>query len=405
MKVFWSWQSDTPGKTGRHFVRKALENAIDQLQVEKDSLDEPDRPETEGLHLDHDRKNLRGSPDLFPAIHDKIRKAAVFIGDVTPVAKTDGGKQVMNPNVAIELGIALEAIGTDSVLFVMNTAYGDRAAMPFDLAHKSGPIMYHLPEAASAADIAATGKKLSTELKECIRPYFEAFTPKPALFELGEWEGKSTFAKGAELIVIDTYRSRSPTSIKLQSGGCIFLRVFPRCSIPALTVDQLVDLFGGVELRVIAYDVSMSWGRTADGFVVYAVFRDGNPCRDYVKVFTSGEIWAVLHHEPVQKDNSIPLEYLINLLARGLDDYTKLLERKLVCTTGFGFVVGITGIEDKHVLDYFLGVKPVGKGLVPAVILKGEKTPNQTAAQALQSFATQAWQAFGLSSKPIEPIT
>ena len=24
MKIFWSWQSDTPGKTGRHFVRDAL---------------------------------------------------------------------------------------------------------------------------------------------------------------------------------------------------------------------------------------------------------------------------------------------------------------------------------------------------------------------------------------------
>jgi|GEM_PF-3913795 len=24
MKVFWSWQADTPGDSGRHFIRKAI---------------------------------------------------------------------------------------------------------------------------------------------------------------------------------------------------------------------------------------------------------------------------------------------------------------------------------------------------------------------------------------------
>ena len=28
MKVFWSWQSDTQGRIGRHFVRKSLEDAV-----------------------------------------------------------------------------------------------------------------------------------------------------------------------------------------------------------------------------------------------------------------------------------------------------------------------------------------------------------------------------------------
>jgi len=31
MKVFWSWQADTHGKTGRHFVREALADAIKLL--------------------------------------------------------------------------------------------------------------------------------------------------------------------------------------------------------------------------------------------------------------------------------------------------------------------------------------------------------------------------------------
>jgi len=54
MKIFWSWQSDTPGKTGRHFIREVLEDALKQLKVE-DELDEPKRDD---LHLDHDRKGV-----------------------------------------------------------------------------------------------------------------------------------------------------------------------------------------------------------------------------------------------------------------------------------------------------------------------------------------------------------
>jgi hypothetical protein len=40
MKVFWSWQSDTPGKVGRHFVRDALNTAIERLK-ETPEIEEP----------------------------------------------------------------------------------------------------------------------------------------------------------------------------------------------------------------------------------------------------------------------------------------------------------------------------------------------------------------------------
>lgn len=52
MKVFWSWQSDTPGKIGRHFVREALSKAIAELKIEIE-LDEPaGRDSRIDLHLD-----------------------------------------------------------------------------------------------------------------------------------------------------------------------------------------------------------------------------------------------------------------------------------------------------------------------------------------------------------------
>lgn len=60
MKVFWSWQSETPGKIGRHFVRDALLLAIEALKQAPD-VEEPTAAATrEGLHLDHDRQGVSG---------------------------------------------------------------------------------------------------------------------------------------------------------------------------------------------------------------------------------------------------------------------------------------------------------------------------------------------------------
>jgi hypothetical protein len=78
----------------------------------------------------------------------------VFVGDVTPIGKgprytndegiESDGKPLMNPNVAIELGYALKTLTTENVAMVMNSHYGKRADLPFDLGHKGGPIMYNL---------------------------------------------------------------------------------------------------------------------------------------------------------------------------------------------------------------------------------------------------------------------
>ena len=185
MKVFWAWQYDLPGKISRHFIRKALEQAIADIN-QADEIDEPDEAfQTGMMHLDYGRKGLKGSPDLALAILNKIDAATVFVGDVTPVGKgppyrtDDGkapdGKALMNPNVAIELGYALKTLGTEHVLMVMNNHYGKREDLPFDLGHKGGPIFYKLAPDASKAEIEAEHKKLVAVLVEALGMY----VPKP----------------------------------------------------------------------------------------------------------------------------------------------------------------------------------------------------------------------------------
>ena len=81
MKVFWSWQSDTPGKIGRYFVRDALIAAIERLKETPDVQEPTEREIRSTMHLDQDRKGISGSPDLARVILEKIEQSAVFVAD------------------------------------------------------------------------------------------------------------------------------------------------------------------------------------------------------------------------------------------------------------------------------------------------------------------------------------
>lgn len=124
MKIFWSWQSDTHQPSNRYLVRDVLGELAKSLNG-LDGAEEADRPpeEDDGIPdddvaghddhvlIDHDMKGLGGMPRIAERILEKIASAAVFVADVTPVAKAPSGKHVPNPNVMLELGYALHALG------------------------------------------------------------------------------------------------------------------------------------------------------------------------------------------------------------------------------------------------------------------------------------------------------
>jgi hypothetical protein len=112
MKMFWSWQSDTPGKTGRFFIRDCLKEAIAIINQEPEVAEPPERTRNP-LALDQDRAGVPGHRNLGDTIFGKIAAADVFVGDVTLVAEltvppsvdnSDGVKKLINSNVAIEYG-------------------------------------------------------------------------------------------------------------------------------------------------------------------------------------------------------------------------------------------------------------------------------------------------------------
>jgi hypothetical protein len=93
-------------KVARHFVREALEEAIDELKQPRDIEEPPEESRRNDLHLDHDTKGLKGSPEVAHEIFKKIAASTVVVADVTPVGTTSEEegkppKPLMNPNVAI----------------------------------------------------------------------------------------------------------------------------------------------------------------------------------------------------------------------------------------------------------------------------------------------------------------
>ena len=105
MKIFWSWQSDTPACNDRGFIKTALDAAVAQASVELE-LSEAERPE-----IDHDTKGVAGLAPIADTIFQKIDVLALFVADITLTGSTSSGKRTPNPNVLIELGYACTGVG------------------------------------------------------------------------------------------------------------------------------------------------------------------------------------------------------------------------------------------------------------------------------------------------------
>jgi hypothetical protein len=168
MKIFWSWQSDTPGDIGRFLVRDALNDAIEKLKDDKEVEDAP-----RDLHLDYDVKDVPGSPDLVRTILEKIEKSEVVVADVTIVGKTPEGKGLTNSNVAIELGYAFHACSDERTVLVFNKYYGTYEKLPFDLRHKGGAVDFDLKPEASKSEIAVARRLLTEAFVRKLRPFVE----------------------------------------------------------------------------------------------------------------------------------------------------------------------------------------------------------------------------------------
>jgi hypothetical protein len=165
--VFYAWQSDTDESVNHHFIAEALKGAIARLNVDL-QVQESERE----LKFDRDTHGEPGMPPIADTILRKIREAAVFVADLTFVARIetpDRLKGLPNANVGIELGFAACALGFERMLCVLNTHYGEPKQLPFDLAHRQFPACYTLAPDATEDTRKAAAERLTGELTTALR--------------------------------------------------------------------------------------------------------------------------------------------------------------------------------------------------------------------------------------------
>jgi DNA-binding MarR family transcriptional regulator len=156
--VFYSWQRDLPNATNRGLIEDALDAALADLKKSDPAAAVDAAP-------DRDTQGVPGSPDIVSTIFEKIDAAAVFVADVSIVSHRDAERPSPNPNVLVEWGYAMRALGPSRIISVFNTHFGAVETLPFDLRGRR-VLTYEcdpdVPERAGAR------RKLTSALKDAI---------------------------------------------------------------------------------------------------------------------------------------------------------------------------------------------------------------------------------------------
>jgi hypothetical protein len=295
MKIFYSWQSDTPREIGKNFVRKALDAAVASLDVA-----EAERP-----GIDQDTAGVLGSPVIADTIFRKIREARIVVADVTLVGRAVSGKggkrakRLINSNVALEVGYAIGIHNSDEVLLkVMNTHYGLPGELPFDLAHRRWPVQFQLAPDADETQREKALRALTAEFKSILTEYLARSRPPPEPFSPTPSTVNRAWYWNADQALIRvnsgnpggqtedfTYRNDQPL---------IYLHVWPREKIPALRAEILNDYGKSVIEPLCGTPSGWSHQRNRFGEIAFA-FEADNSLASTTQVFRTGEIWGVNH--------------------------------------------------------------------------------------------------------------
>ncbi len=294
--VFWSWQSDKPGKISRHFLKGVLEDALLQAGQDLD-LNESDRPS-----LDHDTKGEAGLVSIPDSILAKIDAADVFVADLTPVAQSPEGRFVANPNVLIELGYAKKSLGPSQIILIWNAAWGgcNPEDLPFDLRHRRMPFTYSLDEAASSEEIVKAKSSLVSPLKGALlaslsnnsiareKSKREAIGVEPRENDPSVW-----FAEGTTFVV-NSATSFGADHIRFSEGPRSYLRVIPTVW-PNIGASRVMEEHNA-DFEPLGDGMGRSKGRTRGGIISYrAQERDeqnviSNSATQWFNL--TGELWG-----------------------------------------------------------------------------------------------------------------
>jgi hypothetical protein len=167
VRVFYSWQSDSPKKTNLNAIREALKIAATKISAGRSDIT---------ILPDEATRGTSGSPNIALKILEKIEAAEVFVADVTTITLPGSSRPCPNPNVSYELGYAVSHLGWDRVILLFNEAFGDFPKdLPFDLVQQRAS-----PYKLTPSDSNSARRKLAEFLETAVSSVLENNPKRPA---------------------------------------------------------------------------------------------------------------------------------------------------------------------------------------------------------------------------------
>ncbi|MEI6863876.1 MAG: hypothetical protein WCK46_00680 [Candidatus Adlerbacteria bacterium] len=410
--IFYSWQSDTPNKVGRSFIKDVLEEVCADLATDA-SLDEALRD----VEVDSDTQGIAGQPPIAETIFKKIDAASVFVADLTFTGTRMDGRPAPNPNVLIEYGWALKSLTYSRVICVMNTAYGEpnNDTLPFDLAHLRWPIRYTLFEESTPQERADEKRKLFNVLKEAIRLSIAAVPsptpdPPPVFPAVVAKDGPARFRSKGEAIGFEDglHYGESTKEIFLTPGPAMWLRLMPSTKPEGeWTPRQLKELSSprSLLMPLIHPAGGYSYLRASDGEGMYRA-SDSQTEGSIINIagvtfaFKTGEVWGIETALLNYSENRLYMTEVEQKFVEGILTYSQFLN-ELGINPPYHWKAGLTGVRGRQI-GYAPrpghnwirdGGPPCATDLIEA---EGEILPDQPATTALLPFFKKVFEECGI---------
>jgi hypothetical protein len=371
MKIFWSWQSDTPGKIGRHFIRRALDASVDELKRDLTLVEPDEREALKTMHVDQDRQGVAGSSDLFTEILKKIASSDIVVADVTSTGMVDPEikkqkegekpKRLINSNVAIELGYAYHARTNSFVLLVMNDHYGKHEDLPFDLRHKGGTVVFTLSPNASKTEIESASKTLTkrfvNEIKLCLATKAQEqqkamSAPLPQLFaSAAVVTGPAFYFKRGE--VLATAGLPGEQEFTFKEDRAAYLRLHPVHGGNSPGMAKVVNEFSAGRAMPMSERMGGVNSRNKYGGITFE-FQGTDTLTAFTQGFATGELWGVNgyvlrpHTVNGTEHTIVPIITFEKIFVKTLTSYVAIATRVFGYSPPFTVVMGVSGLVNAY---------------------------------------------------------
>ena len=408
--LFYSWQSDSPPDVNRNFIEEALKRAIKEIGKDLNIEDAP----RENIILDKDTKGVPGQPHIAEVILQKISECGIFVPDLTFIGKTEDGRLLMNPNVLIEYGWALNKPSRNKIVAVMNTAFGEPGEdLPFDIRHLRWPITYKLDEEFTPLE----RKEILDSLVRKLIPAIKTILESGILTESSESEplkvvqyttNPSTFLKEGEPL-----GKKGDQPLFLPKVQRLFLRIVPMQKIETLSSPKrALDLISSGNLPPMAPYEGWSSLRNKHGAFVY--YSENGKVLVLTQLFLNGELWGIdaltidkqrlMEHSGINV-GFIPCIAFEKRFVKALELYLKFVNEILKLPLPLKIIAGATDIKDYKMNTTNRSQVLEGYVVNNDIVWEGEINDfNLKPTKILRPFFDYVWEECGLDRPDVESL-